>query len=244
MIPAPGGKGRTMAAKEERALDARTLALVRVAAGVAASNAVDLKHRMIAARGAGVPARWVEERLLQGVPNVGYPRNLAAFGELRAVAGLLPQTLLNVGYPRTLAAFGVWREVAGPLADSGEPVPHPEWEVWLKRGTELCAEVYGRTFHKLLLHLKGLHPALEALVLVDAYGKVLGRPGLDAGRREICTLAAIAMQDAPRQLHAHLRGALNLGWAAKDVDTVLALLEPDLGAERALAVWNLWADVR
>ncbi|HET7790348.1 MAG TPA: carboxymuconolactone decarboxylase family protein [Gemmatimonadales bacterium] len=207
-----------MAAKEERALDARTLALVRVAAGVAASNAEELKHRMIAARGAGVPALWVEELLLQ--------------------------SLLNVGYPRTLAAFGVWREVAGPLADPGEPVAHPEWEVWLKRGTELCAEVYGRTFHKLLLHLKGLHPALEALVLVDAYGKVLGRPGLDAGRREICTLAAIAMQDAPRQLHAHLRGALNLGWAAKDVDTVLALLEPDLGAERALAVWNLWADVR
>jgi len=52
--------------------------------------------------------------------------------------------------------------------------------------------VYGRTFHKLMQNLKGLHPALEALVLVDAYGKVIGRPGLDLRRRELCTLAAVA----------------------------------------------------
>jgi len=104
--------------------------------------------------------------------------------------------------------------------------------------------VYGRTYHKLLLNLRSLHPALEALVVVDAYGKLIGRDGLDLKRRELCTLAEIAVLDTPRQLHAHLRGALNTGWTPAEVDDVLALVEQDIGAERALRVWELWAEVR
>lgn len=201
-------------------LDPQTLALVRIAAATAQGDVAVLRERMIAARAAGVPHRWVEELLLQ--------------------------TFLNVGYPLALVAFGVWRGVAGPLAaeDAGEPIAHPEWERWTERGVEACGAVYGRTYHRLLLHLRGLHPAIEPLVVVDAYGKILGRPGLDARRRELCTLAAIAMLDAPRQVHAHLRGALNTGSTREDVDAVLAIVESDLTPERALKLWELWSDVR
>ena len=199
-------------------LDPQTVALVRVAAAIATGDDKVLRDRMTATRGANVPALWMEELLLQ--------------------------SLLNVGYPLTLAAFAVWREVAGPVKDAGEPIAHAVWPQWVERGAKACAAVYGRTYHKLLLNLKALHPALEALVLVDAYGKVLGRPGLDAKRRELCTLAAIAMLRAPRQLHAHLRGALNTGSTREEVDTVLALVEGDLPPERALRIWELWADVR
>lgn len=201
------------------ALDARTVALVRVATAVAKGEQGLLRDRMRAARGAGVPGPWMEELLLQ--------------------------SLLNVGYPLSLVAFAVWREVAGPLEDPGEPIEHRDWETWVARGEQACRAVYGRTYHKLLVHLRGLHPALEGLVVVDAYGKILGRPALDARRRELCTLASIAMLNAPRQLHAHLRGALNTGSTREEVDQVLALVEEDLGdARRALEVWELWADVR
>jgi 4-carboxymuconolactone decarboxylase len=201
-------------------LDAQTVALVRIATATATGDEAKLRERMVAARAAGVPALWVEELLLQ--------------------------TFLNVGYPLALVAFGVWRQVAGPVTEGGggESIAHPEWERWTERGVEACAQVYGRTYHKLLLNLRALHPAIEPLVLVDAYGKILGRPGLDPKRRELCTLAAIAMLNAPRQLHAHLRGALNTGSTREEVDAVLALVETDLGAERALKVWEQWADVR
>jgi 4-carboxymuconolactone decarboxylase len=108
----------------------------------------------------------------------------------------------------------------------------------------VCHDVYGRTYHKLLVNLRALHPALEALVVVDAYGKLIGRDGLDLKRRELCTLAEIAVLDTPRQLHAHLRGALNTGSTAEEVDDVLALVEDDIGAAQAVRVWDLWADVR
>jgi len=201
-------------------LDPQTVALVRIAVATATGDEAQLRERMVAARALHVPPPWVDELLLQ--------------------------SFLNVGYPLALVAFGVWRSVAGPVLDSerGEPIAHPEWERWTTRGVEACAEVYGRTFHKLMLNLRALHPAIEPLVVVDAYGKILGRPGLDSKRRELCTLAAIAMQNAPKQLHAHLRGALNTGSAAEDVDEVLAIIEADLPAERSLSIWELWSDVR
>lgn len=199
-------------------LDSQTLALFRIAAATATGDEAKLRDRMIAARAAGVPPLWVEELLLQ--------------------------SFLNVGYPLALVAFGVWRSVAGPPQDTGEPIAHPEWERWTERGVAACGEVYGRTYHKLMLNLRALHPAIEPLVVVDAYGKILGRPGLDPKRRELCTLAAIAMQNAPRQLHAHLRGALNTGSTREDVDAVLAIVEIDLSQERALKLWEMWSDVR
>jgi 4-carboxymuconolactone decarboxylase len=199
-------------------LDPQTLALVRIAVATATGDETKLRDRMIAAKAVHVPPQWVDELLLQ--------------------------SFLNVGYPLTLVAFGVWRSVAGPVNDGGEPIAHPDWERWTKRGVEACSEVYGRTFHKLMLNLRALHPAIEPLVVVDAYGKILGRPGLDSKRRELCTLAAIAMQRAEPQLHAHLRGALNTGSTREDVDEVLSLIEADLPADRAFRVWELWADVR
>src|SRR2546425_1161903 len=95
-----------------------------------------------------------------------------------------------------------------------------------------------------MIAARALHPAIEPLVVVDAYGKILGRPGLDSKRRELCTLAAIAMLNAPRQLHAHLRGALHTGSTREDVDAVLAMVEMDLTKDRALRLWEMWADVR
>ena len=201
-------------------LDRQTLALVRIGAATATGDEAKLRDRMIAARTVDVPPQWVDELLLQ--------------------------SFLNVGYPLALVAFGVWRSIEGPRQETmeDERIAHPDWERWTTRGVEACAEVYGRTFHKLMLNLRALHPAIEPLVVVDAYGKILGRPGLDSKKRELCTLAAIAMQNAPRQLHAHLRGALNTGSTRDEVDEVIALVEDDLTKDRALKLWEMWADVR
>ena len=108
----------------------------------------------------------------------------------------------------------------------------------------MCRDVYGRAYHKLLVNLRALHPALEDLVLVDAYGKVIGRPGLDLKRRELATVAAIAVLGAAQQLHSHLRGALNTGASPEEVDAVLELVAGDLEPEYLRLAREQWADVR
>jgi 4-carboxymuconolactone decarboxylase len=203
------------------ALDAATTALVRLAAAVAEGDVPQLHERFVAAQGAGVPTLWIDELLLQ--------------------------SMLVVGYPLALVAFGVWRDVRGSAGADGhaaEPLTHEEWQAWADRGAAVCRAVYGRAYHKLLVSLRALHPALEDLVLVDAYGKVIGRPGLDLRRRELATVAAIAVLGAAQQLHSHLRGALNTGASVEQVEAVLELVEPRLDPELRRRAWEQWEDVR
>ena len=205
------------------ALDARTAALVRVAAAVARGKAPELEIRLAAARDARVPGLWIEELLLQ--------------------------SMLVVGYPLALVAFGTWRGLGAPIVGDGagagaEDLAHADWEAWAESGAVVCREVYGRAYHKLLLNLRALHPALEDLVLVDAYGKVIGRPGLDLKRRELCTVATTAVLGTAEQLHSHLRGALNTGASGEEVEAVLGLIEEDLDAEQRRLVDEQWLDVK
>jgi 4-carboxymuconolactone decarboxylase len=194
---------------------------VRAAAAIAAGDAGELKVRLAAARERGTPTLWIEELLLQ--------------------------SLLVVGYPLALVAFGVWRELTGPLpqqGDGAEQLAHADWESWEERGAVVCRAVYGRAYHKLLVNLRALHPALEDLVLVDAYGKVIGRSGLDLQRRELCTVAAVAVLGTMAQLHSHLRGALNTGASVGEVEAVLALLADDLTPALRRRTEAQWHDVR
>jgi len=219
-----GDEGRGTSSMTERnppALDAQTAALVRVAAAVARGKAPELNARFAAARDARVPGLWIEELLLQ--------------------------SMLVVGYPLALVAFGAWRGVGGPApveGDGAEDLAHADWESWAARGAAVCRAVYGRAYHKLLVNLRALHPALEDLVLVDAYGKVIGRPGLDLKRRELCTVATTAVLGTAEQLHSHLRGALNTGASAVEIDAVLGVIDGDLDAERRWTVREQWEDVK
>ena len=202
-------------------LDAQTAALVRVAAAVARGKAPELNARFAAARDARVPGLWIEELLLQ--------------------------SMLVVGYPLALVAFGAWRGVGGPApveGDGAEDLAHADWESWAARGAAVCRAVYGRAYHKLLVNLRALHPALEDLVLVDAYGKVIGRPGLDLKRRELCTVATTAVLGTAEQLHSHLRGALNTGAAAEEIDAVLGAIDGDLDPEKRETAREQWEDVK
>jgi len=103
--------------------------------------------------------------------------------------------------------------------------------------------VNGRTFHKLMLNLRALHPAVEPLVVVDAYGKILGRARIGFEKAGAVHLAASPCKCA-EAAHAHLRGALNTGSSRDEVDEVIAIVEADLTKERALKLWEMWADVR
>ncbi len=202
-------------------LDAQTAALVRVAAAVARGNTAELKTRLAGARDARVPGLWIEELLLQ--------------------------SMLVVGYPLALVAFGAWRGVGGPApveGDGAEDLAHADWESWTARGAAVCRAVYGRAYHKLLVNLRALHPALEDLVVVDAYGKVIGRPGLDLKRRELCTVAATAVLGTAEQLHSHLRGALNTGASGAEIDAVLAAIDGDLDSEKRETAREQWEDVK
>ncbi len=112
------------------------------------------------------------------------------------------------------------------------------------RGEQTCARVYGGNYAKLRRNVRDLHPAVDRWMLVEGYGRTLGRPGLDLLRRELCTVAQTAVLRTHRQLHSHARGALHSGATFAQVDAVLAVVHPLLGHEEWNEVKELWAVVR
>jgi 4-carboxymuconolactone decarboxylase len=156
---------------------------------------------------------------------------------------LVLQSYLFSGFPRALNAAREWRRVApAPSAgeDAGDPARAAEW---LARGQATCAAVYGDMYEKLRRNVFELHPALDAVMVMDGYGKVLGRPGLDLPRRELCIVAACAATGQDRQLHSHLHGALNVGVSPDVLGAAIDALGPTLGPDRARSVRLLLARV-
>lgn len=155
-----------------------------------------------------------------------------------AVEEVLLQSYLFLGYPAALNAFARWREISGRPAS---PPTEPDWDGWRRRGEEVCRRVYGGQFEALHENVRGLHEDLATWMLVEGYGKVIGRGGVELRVRELCVAAQLAVMDAPRQLFSHLRGALLAGASPEQVEAALARALALVGEgtrERALLTWR------
>jgi 4-carboxymuconolactone decarboxylase len=198
-------------------LDAETSALVRTAALIAGGDELAVRGALTAAHGVVRPT-WMEELLLQ--------------------------TYLFAGFPRALNATREWRRISGrsaPAHDEGEQF---DAVLWTERGEATCAVVYGPSYSRLRANIRNLHPALDAWMIVEGYGKVLGRSGLDLARRELCVVAVCAMARQDRQLHSHLHGALHAGASAAVVSAALAAIDDLLDPDDAQRYGALWARVQ
>jgi 4-carboxymuconolactone decarboxylase len=200
-------------------LDTETQTLVRLAATIAAGDEPSLRAAMSDAAAAVRPV-WVEELVLQSYLFAGFPRALNAAREWRRVA--------SAPAPETDEAEELWR--AG--------------DEWAARGEATCRAVYGAAYDRLRRNIRTLHPALDAWMITEGYGKVLSRSGLDLARRELCVIAACAAGGHERQLHAHLHGALNVGARAEWVTDTLEALAGLVSATLLDAARMLWARVR
>src|SRR6186713_742495 len=192
-------------------------ALVRLAAVIAAGSEADIRTELARAQ-QDARVEWLEEVILQ--------------------------SYLFAGFPRTLNAAREWRRVSGrpaPLTDDGEHLDRAD--EWRRQGEETCAIVYGPFYDRLRVNIRALHPALDAWMIVEGYGKVLSRPGLDLARRELCIVAACAAAGQDRQLHSHLRGALNVGVDPAALRETIDAIAGLIGADRARSAQLLLARV-
>ncbi len=182
-----------------RALTPEVMALVRLSARIAAGTELEVREACAEVLAEGVPAAWVEEAILQAY--------------------------LFAGFPRALNATREWRRVSGLAAPAREDLPAPDLARWRAQGEATCAIVYGKFYERLRHNIVELHPALDEWMIVEGYGKILSRPGLELRLRELCIVAACAATGQDRQLHSHLHGALNAGAMPAEVAATLEALD-------------------
>jgi 4-carboxymuconolactone decarboxylase len=194
-------------------------AIIALAAAIAEGDPHQLDARVKAALAAGVPLLAVDELVLQSV--------------------------LTVGWPRALVAAGAWRAAAGVSAQNGtSDLDYAAHAEWLRRGEITCATIYGDHYAKLRANVRHLHPALEAWMVTEGYGRTLSRPGLDLKVRELCTVAQTAVLNTPRQLHSHLLGALRAGASSDEIEATLDIADPMLPQTQRDQITLLWQRVR
>ena len=203
------------------ALDLEMAALVRLAARITAGSEEEVRAGFAECLSLGVRGGWTEEVVLQSYLFAGFPRALNAAREWRKTGA-------------TDGVLGSGLSVGG----SGSPAE------FRRMGEETCAVVYGKFYEKLRGNIRALHPLLDEWMIVEGYGKVLSRPGLDLQRRELCIIAACAAAGQDRQLHSHLHGALNAGVSRKTVSAALEALVGVVDEEILVRARMLFARLR
>ncbi len=196
------------------ALDEPTRALIALAAAIAAGHEAAVEEHCRTCLAEGAPETWVDELLLQST--------------------------LMVGWPRTLVAAAIWRRIAGPARSVEDGTDYGRAAEWRARGDAVCRVIYGSNYERLRANIQALHPALDAWMISEGYGRTLGRPGLDLARRELAVVAQVAVQGAERQLHSHLKGALNAGATPEVLAEALDIVKPMLGIPERVVLASLW----
>lgn len=206
--------------------DAATRALVRLAARIAGGTELDVRAGLTETDGANTPAQWVEEVILQSYLFAGFPRALNAAREWRRIE------------VQGNSHSGVQGKRQSEVRGAGEGAAD-----FRALGEATCARVYGKFYSKLRHNIVELHPELDEWMILEGYGKVLSRPGLDLVRRELCIVAACVAAGQDRQLHSHLHGARNVGAPERAIAGTLDALRGVVVEEHRERATLLWARV-
>jgi alkylhydroperoxidase/carboxymuconolactone decarboxylase family protein YurZ len=166
---------------------------------------------------AGVAHKALYEALLQVYLHAGFPATLEALSALASVAN---EDVANT-------------DVANANAQDSDADAHitqaADYDVALfrTRGAALFERIYTSAAQPMLTRLGGVSADIREWMIVEGYGKTLGRDGLTVLERELLSVAVLAALGWQTQLYSHLRGALNVGASENNclvaLDSLLAL---------------------
>jgi 4-carboxymuconolactone decarboxylase len=198
------------------------------------------------------PSLEVLVRISASIASSDWDAVEADFGRLAAtncppeiVEEMILQLYLFVGFPAALTAARIWRDLFGQTAIDTDPLAVPDrLDEWEARGVTVCRTVYGSSYDALRTNVAGVHPALDRWMVLEGYGKVLGRPGLALWQRELCIVAMLAAGGWAEQLHSHLRGALRAGAGSELVERALDIGLARVHPSRVASLRGVWNRVK
>ncbi len=122
------------------------------------------------------------------------------------------QSYLFLGFPRMLGAAERLHEEYknGERSSRLAAVSAGESEQWFDRGVALCRRVYDGNYDLLKDRVEAMAPEVFRWMVFEGYGKVLARPQLPIQTRELAIVACLMFENRPKQLHSHMKGALNV----------------------------------
>ena len=134
----------------------------------------------------------------------------------------LLQNYLFTGYPSALLSLKILKEVY-PNKKLIEAADMNLYH-FRKRGEANCKKVYGHKFEKLIRNVKNFSPDMAEWLVLEGYGKVLGRKGLNFKERELCIVSILAALKFEDQLYSHINGAFRAKASIEEIRSVIKSL--------------------
>lgn len=133
----------------------------------------------------------------------------------------LLQTYLFAGFPSALIALKKFGEIKSRKVEySGYDI-----KKYSKTGVANCRAIYGKKYDKLISNVQAFSPELADWLIVEGYGKVLGRKGLTFREREVCIVSILTALKYKDQLYSHLNGAVRLNAGVELLRRTISNLE-------------------
>ncbi len=165
-----------------------------ITASSAQRNYPEFKALLTAAKSNRIPFKKIYEALLQNYLFTGYPSALVS---LKLLKEFYPSKKIKATADMNLYNFRL-------------------------RGEANCRKVYSSKFEKLIKNIKNFSPDLADWLVLEGYGKVLGRKGLTFGEREMCVVAVLTVMKFEDQLYSHINGAVKAG---NSISKICGLME-------------------
>ena len=90
-----------------------------------------------------------------------------------------------------------------------------------KRGEANCKKIYGRKFEKLIQNVNKFSPDMAEWLVLEGFGKVLGRKGLSFRERELNIVAILTVLKFEDQLYSHINGAVRVKASVEEIRSVI-----------------------
>jgi len=131
----------------------------------------------------------------------------------------LLQNYLFTGYPSAIISLKILnKHVRFKAKNSADDMNLYHFR---KRGEKNCKAIYGKKYDKLIANVKSFSPELAEWLVLEGYGKVLGREGLSLKERELCIVSALAALKFEDQLYSHINGTIRVGASVKEIEEVI-----------------------
>jgi alkylhydroperoxidase/carboxymuconolactone decarboxylase family protein YurZ len=135
---------------------------------------------------------------------------------------VLLQNYLFTGYPSALLSLKLLKELY-----PNKRIPKAadmNLYHFRNRGEANCKKVYGNKFEKLISNVENFSPDMAEWLVLEGYGKVLGRIGLSLSERELCIVATLAALKFEDQLYSHINGAFREKASIEEIQSVIESL--------------------
>ena len=118
----------------------------------------------------------------------------------------LLQTYLFAGFPSALISLKIFNQIV----NKEKKYVGFDLHKYLNRGERNCKIIYGNKYEKLISNIKSFSPEMAEWLIIEGYGKVLGRKGLTLKEREICMVSILASLKFKDQLYSHINGSFKV----------------------------------